>query len=132
MQIAPPTCLVTLRAVAQRSERCHRARVQVIKGLDYAIMRMVENEKATWFIPAELGYGAAGAGGIIPPDADLIYEIDLMEVHEMQEKAPTRGNQKKNKARGKEQDHVQSSEGETIVGESEEQGEGQARRCVCM
>ena len=56
-------------------------RGQVIKGWDEGIMLLKEGETATFLIPAELGYGAAGAGGIIPPNAWLIFDVELVKVN---------------------------------------------------
>jgi len=41
---------------------------------------MKEGGKRTLIIPAEMGYGAAGAGGVIPPNATLVFDIELIEV----------------------------------------------------
>lgn len=51
---------------------------QVIKGWDEAVLDMQIGEKREVLIPSALGYGAAGAGDIIPPHADLIFDIDVI------------------------------------------------------
>ena len=53
---------------------------QVIKGWDEGIMLLKEGETATLLIPSELGYGSAGAGGVIPPNAWLIFDVELVSV----------------------------------------------------
>eukprot|EP00644_Phytophthora_capsici_P014795 jgi/Phyca11/510076/fgenesh2_kg.PHYCAscaffold_53_\ len=53
---------------------------QVIRGWDEGVMRMSKGMKATLNIPSAKGYGKAGAGGVIPPDADLVFEVELLDV----------------------------------------------------
>ncbi|TXF79647.1 peptidylprolyl isomerase [Chryseobacterium sp.] len=53
---------------------------QVIKGWDEGILLLNEGDQATFLIPSDLGYGARGAGGVIPPNAWLIFEVELVKV----------------------------------------------------
>ncbi len=52
---------------------------QVIPGWDIAVASMKKGEKALFFIPSELAYGQRGAGSSIPPNADLFFEIELLD-----------------------------------------------------
>jgi FKBP-type peptidyl-prolyl cis-trans isomerase len=54
---------------------------QVIKGWDEGVIQMSLGEKAILEIIPEFGYGAMGSGGAIPPNADLIFEVELLAIN---------------------------------------------------
>ena len=53
---------------------------KVIKGWDEGVQKLRVGDRATLFIPPQLGYGARGAGGVIPPDATLIFIVEVVGV----------------------------------------------------
>jgi len=52
----------------------------VIEGWDEGIALLQVGDKARFVIPSDLAYGSRGAGGVIPPNATLIFDVELMDV----------------------------------------------------
>lgn len=53
---------------------------QVIRGWDVGVAKLSLGQRAQLFIPSELGYGSTGAGGVIPPDANLVFDVELLQI----------------------------------------------------
>jgi FKBP-type peptidyl-prolyl cis-trans isomerase len=58
----------------------HLGKKQVIRGWDDGVQGMKVGGKRKLTIPPAMGYGARGAGGVIPPDATLVFEVELLGV----------------------------------------------------
>lgn len=53
---------------------------QVIEGWDEGVMSLSLGQRAKLFIPSEMGYGKGGAGGDIPPNADLVFDVEVLKI----------------------------------------------------
>merc|ERR1712100_575377 len=54
---------------------------QVIKGWDEGVIQMSLGQRAKLSITSDYGYGERGAGGVIPPNADLIFDVELLKIN---------------------------------------------------
>lgn len=59
---------------------------EVIQGWEKGMVDMCVGEKRKLLIPSDLGYGPNGAGQKIPPNSDLIFEVELLKIEEQQKK----------------------------------------------
>mmetsp|Transcript_49591 Transcript_49591/g.86638 ORF Transcript_49591/g.86638 Transcript_49591/m.86638 type:complete len:95 (+) Transcript_49591:1-285(+) len=53
---------------------------QVISGWDTGVMKMSLGERGVLRVPSAMGYGSRGAGGVIPPNADLDFDVELLAI----------------------------------------------------
>jgi FK506-binding protein 1 len=53
---------------------------EVIEGWDEGVLKMSLGQKARLHVPSAMGYGAQGAGGVIPPNADLVFDVELLKI----------------------------------------------------
>jgi FKBP-type peptidyl-prolyl cis-trans isomerase len=58
------------------------ADAQMIPGFKEGLQQMRVGDKAVLFVPSHLAYGPGGAGGVIPPNADLIFQVEMVGIQE--------------------------------------------------
>lgn len=66
-------------------------RGEVIQGWDEGVIKMSLGEKARLNISSDYGYGRDGAGDVIPPNADLVFEVELLQIGDMKANIPSEG-----------------------------------------
>jgi FK506-binding protein 1 len=64
---------------------------EVIQGWDEGVIQMSLGEKATLNISSDYGYGSEGAGGVIPPNADLVFVVELLAIGDKEANLPSEG-----------------------------------------
>ena len=75
---------------------------QVIQGWDVGVMSMSVGQRVNLTIPADMGYGARGAGGVIPPNADLVFDVELLKIESVEMETLKEGDGKTFPKRGDE------------------------------
>ena len=76
-------------------------RNRVIKCWDSAFLHLSKGMKARLHCPAEYAYGSGGAGRIIPPDSDLIFEVELVDINPVEESATRKADDDVSKSRSR-------------------------------
>ena len=82
------TLLVLLPSYSSSSPRFTQVGVgMVISGWDEGVIKMSLGERAMLHIPSAMGYGVDGAGDAIPPNADLVFDVELLGIEGKMSKA---------------------------------------------